>query len=101
MAKCTCATPCCEADIGIGVINCGSQHCLVHGLYTGYRCFRCGKTPQEAGYQPYADDEGISADEYVYRHEGTLNTSNGHFACDECYIAIGQPTAPYPGWKAP
>lgn len=28
---CTCGTPCCEADIGVGVINCGSQHCPTHG----------------------------------------------------------------------
>jgi hypothetical protein len=29
---CTCATPCCEADVGVGVITCGSQHCPTHGL---------------------------------------------------------------------
>lgn len=29
---CTCDNPCCEADIGVGVINCGSQHCRIHGL---------------------------------------------------------------------
>lgn len=29
--ECTCATPCCEADVGIGIIDCGSQHCRVHG----------------------------------------------------------------------
>lgn len=28
---CTCDKPCCEADVGVGVINCGSQHCPVHG----------------------------------------------------------------------
>lgn len=28
---CSCATPCCEADIGVGVITCGSQHCPTHG----------------------------------------------------------------------
>lgn len=28
---CTCSTPCCEADVGIGVIDCGSQHCPTHG----------------------------------------------------------------------
>ena len=30
-SKCTCDDPCCEADVGVGVITCGSQHCLVHG----------------------------------------------------------------------
>lgn len=28
---CQCHAPCCEADVGVGVINCGSQHCPVHG----------------------------------------------------------------------
>lgn len=29
---CTCATPCCEVDVGIGyVMTCGSQHCPTHG----------------------------------------------------------------------
>lgn len=31
VCACTCDNPCCEADIGVGVINCGSQHCRVHG----------------------------------------------------------------------
>src|SRR2546423_730958 len=24
---CTCRTPCCEVDVGVGIITCGSQHC--------------------------------------------------------------------------
>lgn len=32
---CTCDTPCCEANIGVGVINCGSQHCPTHGSSSG------------------------------------------------------------------
>lgn len=28
---CTCDTPCCEADVGIGVITCESRHCPTHG----------------------------------------------------------------------
>lgn len=29
---CTCATPCCEVDVGVGVpITCGAQHCPTHG----------------------------------------------------------------------
>lgn len=32
--NCTCSNPCCHADIGVGIINCGSQHCLVHGSVT-------------------------------------------------------------------
>lgn len=29
---CTCDTPCCEADVGIGIVTCGSQHCPTHGV---------------------------------------------------------------------
>lgn len=28
---CTCATPCCEVDVGVGIITCGHQHCPIHG----------------------------------------------------------------------
>lgn len=28
---CTCNSPCCEADVGVGIITCGSQHCPTHG----------------------------------------------------------------------
>jgi len=28
---CTCDTPCCEADVEVGIITCGSQHCPTHG----------------------------------------------------------------------
>jgi hypothetical protein len=39
-----------------------------------------------------------SAYEYVL-DDGTFNRVNGHFACDECYIRIGQPSSPS-GWVA-
>lgn len=33
---CTCDTPCCEVDVGIGqLITCGSQHCPTHGFKEG------------------------------------------------------------------
>lgn len=28
---CTCDSPCCTADVGVGTIDCGGQHCPVHG----------------------------------------------------------------------
>ena len=31
--QCSCDHPCCEADTGVGVVTCGSQHCQVHGEY--------------------------------------------------------------------
>lgn len=30
---CSCDRPCCEVDIGVGTMTCGSQHCEVHGLH--------------------------------------------------------------------
>lgn len=32
LTVCTCATPCCEVDVGVGVITCAGQHCPVHGF---------------------------------------------------------------------
>lgn len=29
---CTCNTPCCEADVDIGIITCESAHCPTHGV---------------------------------------------------------------------
>lgn len=29
---CTCDTPCCEVDVGVGTITCGGQHCPTHGM---------------------------------------------------------------------
>lgn len=28
---CTCDSPCCQADVGIGIVTCGGQHCPTHG----------------------------------------------------------------------
>lgn len=67
-------------------------------------CFNCHRTPEEiTEYTPAMTGEtGLLADpeEYVWDQEGTLNRENGHFACTECYIRIGQPSSPT-GWKAP
>jgi hypothetical protein len=37
---------------------------------------------------------------YVRREEGTFNPANGHFLCDACYIAAGQPSSRN-GWTCP
>ena len=29
---CTCDSPCCEADVGVGIVTCGSAHCPTHGV---------------------------------------------------------------------
>jgi hypothetical protein len=73
----------------------------------------CGRTPAEIGYVFYRTDENgaplLKWDgtpyynddaDYVWQEEGTLNTSNGHFLCDECYIKAGQPSSPS-GWVCP
>jgi hypothetical protein len=62
---------------------------------------QCGRTPDQIDvYVSYAEYEGITPDEYVWREEGTLNMENGHFLCDDCYIKAGMPTSPT-GWKCP
>jgi hypothetical protein len=64
-------------------------------------CIGCNRKPEELiEYQPESTGEDLSADDYVWREEGTLNVTNGHFLCDSCYIAAKMPTSPT-GWKAP
>lgn len=65
------------------------------------QCVGCLRTPDEIpAIVSYAEDEGLSPDEWVWQEEGTLNSSNGHFTCDGCYIKFGMPSAPG-GWVAP
>ena len=68
-------------------------------------CFRCGKPASSFG--AYCDDDGEcggppyeDAVTYVREDEGTYNEETNRFACDECYIAIGQPSTRR-GWVAP
>ena len=39
-------------------------------------------------------------DAYIREEEGTYNPENGHFLCDNCYIAVGMPSGPN-GWRCP
>lgn len=71
-------------------------------------CFRCKQRPEQImeyviAAKEWTWDAGheVTPTHYVVHEEGTYNPETGHFACTECYIAIGQPTAPPPGWKAP
>lgn len=63
------------------------------------RCFRCGREPGEIQeYLDLAEAMGFAtAAEAVREQEGTLNRETNEFACTDCYIAIGQPSNPYPG----
>lgn len=42
----------------------------------------------------------LSRQDFVRSEEGTYNPENGHFLCDECYIAAGMPSSPS-GWVCP
>jgi hypothetical protein len=65
-------------------------------------CFRCGKmASQIPEYREPAKEEDITADEWMRENEGTYNAETNTFACTECYMAIGMPSAPGGGWKAP
>jgi len=64
-------------------------------------CIGCGGEPDDLlEYVKGAENEGTTPYEYVLHNEGTLNRENGHFLCDSCYIAAGQPVDPN-GWVAP
>lgn len=64
-------------------------------------CVGCARRPDEmtGEYLVYLE-EGETAKDYVLENEGTLNTTNGHFLCDECYIKNGSPSSPR-GWTCP
>lgn len=66
-------------------------------------CTGCNKEPKEIPeFVECAAEENITPDEYVWQEEGTLNRSNGHFLCTDCYIKEGMPSLPYPKrWVAP
>jgi len=64
-------------------------------------CIRCRKTPEQmAEYTEEARELGVTPREYVRMEEGTYNSSNGHFVCTPCYLAMGAPSSPK-GWVAP
>jgi hypothetical protein len=64
-------------------------------------CIGCSKPPHELEeYSPEMTGEELTAEDYVWREEGTLNRENGHFLCTPCYYRAGMPVAPG-GWKAP
>lgn len=61
-------------------------------------CVGCNKTPNQLDeYIGYAEDAGMTPDEYVWEEEGTLNTDSGSFFCTSCYIKAGCPSTPK-GW---
>lgn len=64
-------------------------------------CIGCGKSPDEIDeYVFYAQLNDMTPLDFVMTEEGTYNGENGHFACTDCYIKMGEPSSPQ-GWVAP
>lgn len=65
-------------------------------------CQGCHKSPSELDeYIFMAEEENCTPEEFVWKEEeGTLNKSNGHFLCTDCYNEAGQPSSKE-GWKCP
>lgn len=71
-------------------------------------CIRCRRPPvliEE--YRDAVADQGIAVNmitclAYVITEEGTYNMTSGHYACTECYIALGMPVGEKgQRWTAP
>jgi len=68
-------------------------------IHTGpENCLLCNTDPGT----PHAENcpSTMTADDYVWLEEGTLNPVNGHFLDTQCYIAAGMPSS-REGWVAP
>jgi hypothetical protein len=64
-------------------------------------CLGCKKEPSELDeYVGAGRVNSMSADDYCWEEEGTLNRENGHFTCTSCYIKAGMPSSSR-GWVAP
>lgn len=63
------------------------------------RCFRCGRKPKDI--PEYHDPDLGYTPEVAARGDGTYNPETDTFACTECYVAIGCPSLPGQGWRAP
>ena len=48
----------------------------------------------------FIDNRVETREDYIRTEEGTYNPENGHFLCDDCYMAVGQPSSPR-GWICP
>jgi hypothetical protein len=61
-------------------------------------CILCGAEPGTPHLETCANY--LTADDYVWLEEGTINEANGHFLCTACYISAGMPSSPT-GWITP
>ena len=70
------------------------------------RCVGCKKNPYEIPeYSRAFTESSLNPVQFVRAEEGTFNPENGHFACTDCYIAMGMPAGtpsnPNGRWVAP
>lgn len=64
-------------------------------------CMKCHRPPWDIPEcRAMARDFQVTPDVFVRENDGTYNPASGLFACDTCYIKMGQPSSPR-GWKAP
>lgn len=55
-------------------------------------CTGCQRFPEDIpDIVVLAKIDGMSPAAWVIAEEGTLNSLNGHFLCNECYIRAGMP----------
>jgi len=65
------------------------------------KCGYCGIPPhRDPYYVDVARDEDTTP-EAVAEEDGTFNPMTGRYACNACYIGLGMPSAPGPGWQVP
>lgn len=60
----------------------------------------CNTFARDMDYIDFYKEPDETRVDFIMRNEGTYNSFNGHFLCDECYIEAGMPTAPN-GWVCP
>lgn len=76
---------------------------VMHDPMPELECFRCHRKPREIEeYIEAGAENAMTPEDFVWAEEGTLNKTNGHFACTSCYIREGMPTGgPGGHWVAP
>ena len=57
------------------------------------KCIRCQKAPENIeSVTVMAKINHMNPREFIAEMEGTYDPDTGLFACDDCYIAMGQPS---------
>jgi len=69
-----------------------------HGTIRPYDPY-CERYAEDMEYIDNWREEDETRSEYIMNNDGTYDPATGFFACDRCYIMLGQPSSPQ-GWKA-